>query len=122
MDGFRLDAAKRKYTFDIAGFLINFSVIARIDIAATDLANIISRLTSKPYITQEVIWGATDAVQPSEYLGIGILTQISLCNLLYLIDCLQAMFKSAHKKKTEDEAENSLIIDVLFIGSDIPQP
>ncbi|KAK0479068.1 glycoside hydrolase family 13 protein [Armillaria luteobubalina] len=51
VDGFRLDAAKH--------------------IAADDLANITSRFSSSPYITQEVIWGAGEAVQPSEYVGIG---------------------------------------------------
>jgi len=43
-----------------------------IDIAASDLANILGRLTSKPYITQEVIFGAGEAVQPSEYVGNGV--------------------------------------------------
>ncbi|KAJ7443198.1 glycoside hydrolase [Mycena galericulata] len=52
VDGFRLDAAK--------------------NIAATDIANILSRLTTKPaYITQEVIWGAGQPIQPSEYVGNG---------------------------------------------------
>jgi hypothetical protein len=50
-DGFRLDAAK--------------------NIAATDIANITSRLTGSPYITQEVVWGAGQPIQPSEYVGIG---------------------------------------------------
>ncbi|KAK0448445.1 glycoside hydrolase family 13 protein [Desarmillaria tabescens] len=51
VDGLRLDAAKH--------------------IAADDIANITSRFSSAPYITQEVIWGAGEAVQPSEYVGIG---------------------------------------------------
>ncbi|KAJ6474893.1 glycoside hydrolase [Mycena sanguinolenta] len=51
VDGFRLDAAKH--------------------MAATDIANILSRLTAKPYITQEVIWGAGEPIQPSEYVGNG---------------------------------------------------
>ncbi|KAJ7093290.1 glycoside hydrolase family 13 protein [Mycena belliarum] len=51
VDGFRLDAAKH--------------------IAATDIAAILARLTSRPYVTQEVIWGAGEAVQPSEYVGNG---------------------------------------------------
>ncbi|PPQ83160.1 hypothetical protein CVT25_005407 [Psilocybe cyanescens] len=51
VDGLRLDAAKH--------------------IAATDLANIISRLSTTPYITQEVIWGSGEPIQPSEYTGIG---------------------------------------------------
>ncbi|KAJ6474895.1 glycoside hydrolase superfamily [Mycena sanguinolenta] len=51
VDGFRLDAAKH--------------------MAATDIADILSRLTTKPYITQETIFGAGEPIQPSEYLGNG---------------------------------------------------
>ncbi|KAF7328520.1 Alpha-amylase [Mycena venus] len=51
VDGLRLDASKH--------------------IPSTDLANILSRLTAKPYITQEVIWGAGEPIQPSEYVGNG---------------------------------------------------
>ncbi|KAF7292118.1 Alpha-amylase [Mycena indigotica] len=51
VDGFRLDAAKH--------------------IASSDIANILSRLSSKPYITQEVIWGSGEPIQPSEYVGNG---------------------------------------------------
>ncbi|KAA1477013.1 glycoside hydrolase [Dentipellis sp. KUC8613] len=51
IDGLRLDAAKH--------------------IAASDLSNILSRLTKAPYITAEVIYGAGEAVQPSEYTGLG---------------------------------------------------
>lgn len=51
VDGFRLDAAKH--------------------IAAGDIANILSRLSSRPYITQEVIWGGGEPIQPSEYTGNG---------------------------------------------------
>ncbi|KAG6896178.1 hypothetical protein C0992_009836 [Termitomyces sp. T32_za158] len=51
VDGLRLDAAKH--------------------IASEDIDNILSRLTSKPYITQEVIFGAGEAVQPSEYTANG---------------------------------------------------
>ena len=43
------------------------------DIAATDLANITSRFNSTPYITQEVIWGAGEPIQPSEYVDIGMI-------------------------------------------------
>ncbi|KAF8878446.1 glycoside hydrolase [Infundibulicybe gibba] len=48
VDGFRLDAAKH--------------------MPATDIQNILGRLTAKPYITQEVIWGAGEPIQPSEYV------------------------------------------------------
>ncbi|KAG6819763.1 hypothetical protein H0H93_008873 [Arthromyces matolae] len=61
VDGLRLDAAKH--------------------MASTDIANITSRFTSEPYITQEVIWGAGEAVQPSEYVGIGdVQEQVSIYN------------------------------------------
>ncbi|KAJ8519583.1 hypothetical protein ONZ45_g3490 [Pleurotus djamor] len=51
VDGFRLDAAKH--------------------IASADLANILSRVNGPFYVTQEVIFGAGEAVQPSEYVGNG---------------------------------------------------
>ncbi|KAF8194734.1 glycoside hydrolase [Mycena galopus ATCC 62051] len=51
VDGLRLDSAKH--------------------MAATDIANITSRLSAHIYITQEVIWGAGEPIQPSEYVGIG---------------------------------------------------
>ncbi|KAF8656076.1 hypothetical protein AX16_002776 [Volvariella volvacea WC 439] len=50
-DGFRLDAAKH--------------------IAADDIANILSRLSRTPYITQEVVFGEGEPVTPSEYVGNG---------------------------------------------------
>ncbi|KAB5588411.1 Glycoside hydrolase family 13 protein [Ceratobasidium theobromae] len=49
--GLRLDAAKH--------------------IPTGDIANILSRLTSKPYITQEVIFGSGEPIVPSEYTGNG---------------------------------------------------
>jgi hypothetical protein len=51
VDGLRLDAAK--------------------NIAASDLVNITSRLNGKPYITQEVVFGVGEPIQPSEYVTIG---------------------------------------------------
>ncbi|TFK84770.1 carbohydrate-binding module family 20 protein [Polyporus arcularius HHB13444] len=50
-DGLRLDASKH--------------------IPVGDLANILSRLTSKPYITQEVINGAGEPITPNQYVGNG---------------------------------------------------
>ena len=41
------------------------------DIAATDLAAILSRLNPAPYITQEVIFGAGQPIMPNEYTGNG---------------------------------------------------
>jgi hypothetical protein len=46
-------------------------LILVLDMASGDIANILSRLSSRPYITQEVIWGAGEAVQPSEYISNG---------------------------------------------------
>ncbi|KXN81606.1 Alpha-amylase [Leucoagaricus sp. SymC.cos] len=51
VDGFRLDAAKH--------------------MPAGDISNILGRLSRKPYITQEVIFGAGEPIQPSEYVGNG---------------------------------------------------
>ncbi|KAI0295076.1 glycoside hydrolase [Multifurca ochricompacta] len=51
VDGLRLDAAKH--------------------IDPVDIANILSRLKSKPYITQEVVWGAGQAVTPALYIKTG---------------------------------------------------
>ncbi|GIH62910.1 carbohydrate binding domain-containing protein [Microbispora siamensis] len=51
VDGFRIDAAKH--------------------ISPDDLAAIKSRLRGTPYIHQEVIYGADEAVQPSQYTGVG---------------------------------------------------
>ncbi|KIM89391.1 carbohydrate-binding module family 20 protein [Piloderma croceum F 1598] len=62
VDGLRLDAAKH--------------------IAATDLANITSRFTSTPYITQEVIWGSGEPIQPSEYVDIGSVQEFRYTNSL----------------------------------------
>ncbi|CAE6475378.1 unnamed protein product [Rhizoctonia solani] len=49
--GLRLDAAKH--------------------IPASDISNILGRLSSKPYITQEVIFGVGEPILPSEYAGNG---------------------------------------------------
>ncbi|KAK7461494.1 hypothetical protein VKT23_008668 [Stygiomarasmius scandens] len=51
VDGLRLDAAKH--------------------IPTNDIANILGRLDSAPYITQEVIFGAGEPIQPSEYVQNG---------------------------------------------------
>jgi hypothetical protein len=50
----------------------SFFCSQRLDMASGDIANILSRLSSRPYITQEVVWGAGEAVQPSEYIGKGV--------------------------------------------------
>ncbi|KAF9053168.1 glycoside hydrolase [Panaeolus papilionaceus] len=52
VDGLRLDAAKH--------------------IASSDIANIISRLSKRPYVTQEVIFGNGEPITPSEYTGNGV--------------------------------------------------
>lgn len=43
-----------------------------IDIATEDIADILSRLSKRIYICQEVIWGDGEAVQPSEYVRNGV--------------------------------------------------
>ncbi|KAJ7443711.1 glycoside hydrolase [Mycena latifolia] len=79
VDGFRLDAVKH--------------------IAATDIANILSRLTTTPtYITQEVIWGAGEPIQPSEYVGNG---GYSFCRFRYTI-ALQNAFSGSGISSLED--------------------
>ena len=42
-----------------------------IDIAATELAQILSQVDGKPYITQEVIFGEGEPITPNEYVGNG---------------------------------------------------
>jgi hypothetical protein len=71
VDGLRLDAAKRESRSRYI-FLCKCDRHDVSDIAATDLANITSRFISTPYITQEVIWGPGEPIQPSEYVEIGI--------------------------------------------------
>ena len=39
----------------------------------SDIANILSRLNGKPYITQEVVWGEGQPVTPNMYTGNGML-------------------------------------------------
>ncbi|KAG9038330.1 hypothetical protein FRB95_001742 [Tulasnella sp. JGI-2019a] len=51
VDGLRLDAAKH--------------------MPAADIANILSRASKGLYITQEVIWGSGEPIQPSQYVGNG---------------------------------------------------
>ena len=68
VDGLRLDAAKSE---EWSLYNMDDALKSLVDIAASDISNITSRLTSSPYITQEVIYGAGEAVQPSEYVNIG---------------------------------------------------
>jgi len=63
VDGLRLDAAK--------------------NIAASDLINITSKLKGKPYITQEVIYGAGEPIMPSEYLPIGDVQEFRYTTALF---------------------------------------
>ena len=42
-----------------------------IDIAATELAQILSQVDGKPYITQEVIFGEGEPITTNEYVGNG---------------------------------------------------
>ena len=43
----------------------------RLDIATKDIANILARLSKKPYITQEVIYGKGEPITPNEYIANG---------------------------------------------------
>lgn len=52
-------------------FLVKSSLSLFADIAAGDISNIISRLSAKPYITQEVIYGAGEPITPAMYVGNG---------------------------------------------------
>ena len=71
VDGMRLDTAKSTFfSFRFAPFRLTRD-FSHSDINVTDLANITSRLTGSPYITQEVIWGAGQPVTPELYVGIG---------------------------------------------------
>ncbi|QRW17464.1 alpha-amylase [Rhizoctonia solani] len=47
------------------------SMLLSVDIPSGDISNILGRLTSKPYITQEVIFGSGEPILPSEYTGNG---------------------------------------------------
>lgn len=68
IDGMRLDAAKRNF---ILASTLTLSLIYCIDMPAGDIANILGRFSRKPYITQEVIFGQGEPIQPSEYVGNG---------------------------------------------------
>ncbi|KAI5120070.1 hypothetical protein M0805_002632 [Coniferiporia weirii] len=74
VDGLRLDASKH--------------------IAATSLANITSRLTGSPYLTQEVIWGSGEPIMPAEYVGIGDVQEFRYTTLVmnsFLSDGISAL-------------------------------
>ena len=70
-DGFRLDAAKSKGLNEIESWPWRPDVETLLGIAASDIANITSRLTSSKilYYTSETVFGG--AVTPNEYTVIG---------------------------------------------------
>jgi hypothetical protein len=76
VDGMRIDAAKRMSYSCQKGSLVNIDKIDDSDMAAEDIANIISRFDSTPYITQEVLWGNREPIRPSEYLRNGDVHEI----------------------------------------------
>lgn len=76
VDGLRLDAAKRNIFSPRACADKANSVAA--DINVSDIANITSRLTTSPYITQEVIYGAGQPITPNQYVVIGTLVSSKL--------------------------------------------
>ena len=61
----------RNVYFDFLVATYSRANTSSVDIAATDLTNIKSRLSKVPYITQEVIWVSGSEVSPTEYTGIG---------------------------------------------------
>ncbi|KAF5347543.1 hypothetical protein D9757_014297 [Collybiopsis confluens] len=68
VDGLRLDAAK---SVDFTLGYMSPSLTSDSDIHPEDIANITGRLTSAPYITQEVIWDGGQPVTPKMYTDIG---------------------------------------------------
>ena len=67
---FLSDAAKRqswRFPCILDQQLTTFTV----DIAVADMQNILSRLTTKPYITSEVVYEGGGGVTSDEYTGIG---------------------------------------------------
>ncbi|EJD07843.1 glycoside hydrolase [Fomitiporia mediterranea MF3/22] len=71
VDGLRLDAAKH--------------------IAATDLANITSRLNRPAYLTQEVIYGEGEPITPAEYVGIGMFRYTTALKNAFLSDGIASL-------------------------------
>ncbi|KAI9510357.1 glycoside hydrolase family 13 protein [Russula earlei] len=67
VDGLRLDASKRMSREKISGITSCQFMRYVCNIHPDDIANISSRLTIRPYITQEVIWGDNNAVTPDMY-------------------------------------------------------
>ena len=43
-----------------------------VDIPSGDISNILSRLSKKVYVTQEVIFGSGEPVTPAQYTGNGM--------------------------------------------------
>ncbi|GIH97680.1 carbohydrate-binding module family 20 domain-containing protein [Planobispora siamensis] len=74
VDGFRLDAAKHIPAGDVAAVLAQMreQITADPDFEGT----------RNPYIYQEVLWGADEAVHPSEYRGNGAVKDLQVSNHL----------------------------------------
>jgi hypothetical protein len=79
VDGFRLDAAKSENSCKALILPWNRRLKrSDLDIPTSDIANILSRLTSTPFITQEVIWGAGQPITPAEYVQNGNVQEYAL--------------------------------------------
>ncbi|KAG8992596.1 hypothetical protein FRB90_000958 [Tulasnella sp. 427] len=81
-DGFRLDAAKRKH---LVSYLLKVSRThdnGNADIPSGDIAAILSALSKNVYVTQEVVWGSGEPVQPSEYVTAGDVQEFRYTNAL----------------------------------------
>lgn len=54
--------------------------------AAVDMGDILSRAGPVDYITQEVIFGGGEPVQPSEYTANGNVQEYVLCHFEYIMN------------------------------------
>ncbi|KAI0316239.1 glycoside hydrolase [Amylostereum chailletii] len=84
VDGFRLDASKRKFlrlsrqSSDTSRLMLIYAT----DIPVGDISNISSRFTSRPYITQEVIFGSGEPITPNQYTGNGDVQEFRYTSML----------------------------------------
>ncbi|KAF8886960.1 glycoside hydrolase superfamily [Infundibulicybe gibba] len=70
IDGFRVDAAKRVSNI-LSPVPSSLNSANCLDIPVADLENMFGRLVRRPYMTLEVPFGAGEAIDPSEYVGLG---------------------------------------------------
>ena len=56
--------------------------------AADDIANIISRLDRQPFISQEVVFGEGEPIQPNQYVGNGDVQEYVYHIVPFLPQCM----------------------------------